>query len=313
MHDLLADYLRHLAFEKHASEHTVKSYREDLTQAVGYFEGQLAGRTLTPDRVTTRLLRAYLAWLHDQGYARTTVARRLAAVRSWLRFLCRQGVLARNPADGLRGPRREKRLPHFLATKDVSRLVEAPAATVLGTRDRAILETLYSAGLRVSELAGLDLDDLDLDGGVVTVRGKGKRERLALLGAPAIEAVRTWLTEREALTAALRAPQPALFLNRFGKRLTTRSVARMLAKYLAQTGLDPRTSPHTLRHSFATHLLDAGADIRSVQELLGHRSLGTTQVYTHVTTHRLHDSYRNAHPRAKRSQGSGVRSQKNAS
>jgi integrase/recombinase XerC len=305
MHDLLADYLRHLAFEKNASAHTVKSYREDLNQAVGFIERQIAGRSLTPDRITTRILRAYLAWLHEQGYARTTIARRLAAVRSWLRHLCRQGVLARNPADGLRGPRQEKRLPHFLAAKEVNRLLASPAPTPLGTRDRAILETLYSAGLRVSELVGLDLDDLDLDGGIVTVRGKGKRERLALLGTPAIVAVREWLRERETLLSGVTAGQTALFLNRFGTRLTTRSVARMLEKYLAQSGLDARTSPHTLRHSFATHLLDAGADIRSVQELLGHRSLGTTQVYTHVTTQRLHDSYRNAHPRAKRPKRTG--------
>ncbi|HEY1379377.1 MAG TPA: tyrosine recombinase XerC [Gemmataceae bacterium] len=297
MHDLLADYLRHLALERHASAHTVKSYREDLTQAVGFFQTQLPGQSPAPQRLTTRVLRAYLAWLSEQGYARTTVARRLAAVRSWLRYLCRQGVLARNPADGLRGPRQEKRLPHFLAATDVTKLVAAPALTPLGARDRAILETLYSAGLRVSELVGLDLDDLDLDGGVLTVRGKGKKERLAILGREAADAVRAWLAERASLVAAKATV--ALFLNRFGRRLTARSVARMLAKYLTQTGLDPRTSPHTLRHTFATHLLDAGADIRSVQELLGHRSLGTTQVYTHVTTHRLHDAYRAAHPRAR--------------
>src|SRR5262249_41715286 len=163
MHDLLADYLRHLAFEKHASEHTVKSYREDLTQALDFFRGQSAGTVPESDRITTRLLRAYLAWLHDQGYAKATVARRLAAVRSWLRYLCRQGVLARNPADGLRGPRQDKRLPHFLAAPEVTRLVKTPTPTPLGVRDRAILETLYSAGLRVSELVSLNLDDLDLD------------------------------------------------------------------------------------------------------------------------------------------------------
>jgi integrase/recombinase XerC len=194
MHDLLADYLRHLALERHASAHTVKSYREDLTQAVGFFQTQLPGSALAPQQLTSRILRAYLAWLHEQGYARTTVARRLAAVRSWLRFLCRQGVLSKNPADGLRGPRTEKRLPHFMAAGDVGKLVAAPARTTLGSRDRAILETLYSAGLRVSELVGVNIDDLDLDGGVLTVRGKGKKERLALLGGPAAGAVRAWLT-----------------------------------------------------------------------------------------------------------------------
>jgi integrase/recombinase XerC len=296
MLDLLADYLRHLALERHASAYTVKSYREDLTQAVGFFQTQLPGSSLSPQRLTSRVVRAYLAWLHEHGYARATVARRLAAVRSWLRFLCRQSVLTKNPADGLRGPRQEKRLPHFMATGDVTKLVKAPAPTALGARDRAILETLYSAGLRVSELVGINIEDMDLDGGVLTVRGKGKKERLALLGKPAADAVRAWLAERAAVEAGKTSP--AVFLNRFGKRLTTRSVARMLEKYLAQAGLDRRTSPHTLRHTFATHLLDAGADIRSVQELLGHRSLGTTQIYTHVTTTRLHESYRAAHPRA---------------
>jgi integrase/recombinase XerC len=296
MHDLLADYLRHLALERHASAYTVKSYREDLTQAAEYFQTQAS--VSTAERLSSRVLRAYLAWLHEQGYAKSTVARRLAAVRSWLRYLCRQGVLSKNPADGLRGPRQDKQLPHFLAAIEVGKLIAAPADGPLGSRDRAILETLYSAGLRVGELVGLNLDDLDLDGGVLTVRGKGKKERLALLGGPALKAVHEWLTERAAVEAAGGKPSPALFLNRFGQRLTTRSVGRLLEKYLARSGLDRRTSPHTLRHSFATHLLDAGADIRGVQELLGHRSLGTTQIYTHVTTTRLHDSYRAAHPRA---------------
>jgi integrase/recombinase XerC len=296
--DHLADYLRHLALEKNASAHTVKSYREDLTQALAFAREQLVTDAVTPERITGRLLRAYLAWLHAQGYARTTIARRLASVRSWLRYLCRQGVLERDPSAGLRGPRQEKRLPHFLGTGDVTRLLAAPPASPLGCRDRAMLEMLYSAGLRVSELVGVDLDDLDLDGGTLVVRGKGKKERVALLGRPAVASVRDWLEVREALVAGRAAAPAAVFVNRFGRRLTTRSVARLLEKYLAQTGLDPRTSPHTLRHSFATHLLDAGADVRSVQELLGHRSLGTTQVYTHVTAGRLHDSYRHAHPRA---------------
>src|SRR5262249_26784406 len=156
--------------------------------------------------------------------------------------------------------------------------------------DRALLETLYSAGLRVSELTGLDLADVDLEQGLATVRGKGRRERLALLGGPAVEAVTLWLPQREALAGPRAMRQPALFLNKSGTRLTSRSVGRLLEKYLARAGLDPRTSPHTLRHSFATHLLDAGADIRSVQELLGHRSLGTTQIYTHVSTQRLRES-----------------------
>jgi integrase/recombinase XerC len=299
MHEALAEFLRHLGLEKNASAHTVKSYREDLTQALEFFRTRLGSESPRPAQLTTRLLRAHLAWLHEQGYARSTIARRLAAVRSWCRFLCRQGVLPSNPADGLRGPRQEKKLPHFIGRAEMLRLLEAPPAdTPLGRRDRALLETLYSAGLRVSELTGLDVADLDLDGGMATVRGKGKRERLAMLGPQAVEAVQRWLPQRVALAGPRAESLPALFLNKNGTRLSSRSVGRLLEKYLRQAGLDPRASPHTLRHSFATHLLDAGADIRSVQELLGHRSLGTTQIYTHVTTQRLRDSYHKAHPRA---------------
>src|SRR5581483_8327447 len=163
--------------------------------------------------------------------------------------------------------------------------------------DKALFETLYSAGLRVSELVGLDVTDLDLDAGLATVRGKGRRERLALLGPPAVEALRAWLAARPAVSARA-ASQAAVFLNRHGTRLSTRGVARLLQKHKTRAGLDSDASPHTLRHSFATHMLDAGADIRSVQELLGHKSLGTTQIYTHVTTQRLRDSYHKAHPRA---------------
>jgi integrase/recombinase XerC len=182
---------------------------------------------------------------------------------------------------------------------DVDRLLASPPADgALGLRDRAILETLYSAGLRVSELVGLELDDLDLADGVATVRGKGKRERLALVGHAAKEAISRWLAARITLLESIGQRSEAVFLNRNATRLSTRSVGRLLVKYLRQTGLDPRTTPHTLRHTFATHMLDAGADIRGVQELLGHKNLTTTQIYTHVTTQRLQDSYRKAHPRA---------------
>jgi integrase/recombinase XerC len=293
----LADFLHHLALEKNASAHTVKSYREDLTQALDFFRTRLNELRPEVSRLTSRLLRSHAAWLHEQGYARTTIARRLAAVRSWCRFLCRQGMLTVNPAEGLRGPRQDKKLPHFLGTEALAQLLTAPQdESPMHLRDRALLETLYSAGLRVSELTSLNLGDLDLDAGTLIVRGKGKRERLAILGDAAMAALRGWLGIRGSVSLAVHAD--AVFLNKRGGRLTSRSVARMLDKYLAQTGLDPRTSPHSLRHSFATHLLDNGADIRSVQELLGHRSLVTTQIYTHVTTQRLQDSYRKAHPRA---------------
>jgi integrase/recombinase XerC len=299
MQQALADFLRHLAVERNASPHTVKSYREDLQQAFEHFRLALGIQDPSPVAVTTRQIRGYLAWLHEQNYARTTIARRLAAVRSWFRYLCRQGIVAANPADALRGPRRDQQLPHFLTEADLLRLLAAPTGgEPFGERDRAILETLYSAGLRVSELTGLNTADLDLDAGAAIIRGKGKKERLALLGKHARKAIVHWLTLRPVVAGRARLTTDAVFLNKNGTRLTSRSVGRLVAKYLAQAGLDPRTSPHSLRHSFATHLLDRGADIRSVQELLGHQSLATTQVYTHLTTRRLQDSYQQAHPRA---------------
>jgi integrase/recombinase XerC len=298
VNEALAEFLRYLALERNASELTVKSYREDLSQAIDFLLSRPGGADLAPQQVTSRHLRAFTVWLHEQQYAKSTIARRLAALRSWFRFLCRQGTLTANPADGLRSPRQEKKLPSFLTEDALGQLLAVPAdATLLDRRDRAILEALYSAGLRVSELTGLNLADLDLNEGVATVRGKGKRERLVFFGRTALEALRGWLAARETLPT--RKPTDAVFLNKNGSRLTVRSVGRLLHKYLAQAGLDRRASPHSLRHSFATHLLDHGADIRSVQELLGHRSLATTQVYTHVTTQRLKDSYEKAHPRAR--------------
>lgn len=295
MTETLAEFLRHLALEKNASAHTVKSYREDLTQACEF----LKPHAKQPADVTTRHLRAYIAWLHEQNYAKSTIARRIAAVRSWFRFLRRQGTLDTNPTEGLRPPRQDKKLPHFLTEESLKKLLDAPQGDgPLVRRDRAILETLYSAGLRVSEMVGLNLGDIEMDTGLVTVRGKGKRERLAILGPQARQAIELWLNARTFLLED-KAATDAVYLNKNGKRLTTRSVGRFLEKYLAQAGLDPKASPHSLRHSFATHLLDHGADIRGVQELLGHQSLGTTQIYTHVTTQRLRESYQKAHPRAR--------------
>ncbi len=305
----LAEFLRSLALEKNASELTVKSYREDLTQAIEFFREKYASQKLNPAQVTSRHLRAFTVWLHEHAYAKTTIARRIAAVRSWFKFLCRQGTVSANPADGLRAPRQDKKLPHFLSENSLEQLLQAPLAdSPMGFRDRAILEVLYSAGLRVSELTGLNLSDLDLDGRTATIRGKGKKERLAFLGTASLKALKLWLQARQSVLAqknqAAGKEIEAVFLNKNAARLTSRSVGRLLEKYLARVGLDPRTSPHTLRHSFATHLLDRGADIRSVQELLGHSSLATTQIYTHVTTQRLKDNYDKAHPRAKRTDSS---------
>ncbi len=298
MEESLADFLRHLAFERDASEYTVKSYREDLNQALAFFREHLQSSAVALSQLSPRLLRAYVADMHGRGYAKSTAARRVASLRSWCRYLQRTGKLASNPAEGLRPPRQDKVLPHFMPETDMTALLRAPQGDgPLDYRDRAILETLYSAGLRVGELAGLNVDDLELADGLATVRGKGKRERLALIGEQARKALGSWLKIRPTLEPR-GSGASAVFLNKNGTRLTTRSVGRLLAKYLAQAGLDPRSSPHTLRHSFATHLLDHGADIRGVQELLGHRNLSNTQIYTHVTTSRLRESYEKAHPRA---------------
>jgi integrase/recombinase XerC len=296
----LADFFLHLSVERNASAMTIKSYREDLMQLVSYLREQRRKDALEVADWSMRALRGWLVWLHEQGYSRSTIARRLAAARAFGRFLCRQGALQSNPAQSLRGPRQERKLPQFLTQEQIHRLLQVPfPSTWQGLRDRAIIEVLYSAGLRVSELVGLDVDDVELREGFLHVRGKGKRERLALLGPAAQQALTEWLAAREAFLQQRRTRQtPAVFVNRFGTRLSSRSVGRLLQTYLHRAGIETRTSPHTLRHTFATHLLDAGADIRGVQELLGHKQLTTTQIYTHVSTRRLRDSYRQAHPRA---------------
>ena len=294
-------FLQYLKIERNSSDFTIKSYREDLEILIEYFEDTL-GRIPSPGELVPQDLRTYVAALHEAQYAKTTVARKLASLRSFFRFAQREGLCDSNPAKPLRNPRRERKLPHFLTTSEIGKLLVAPdQSDPLGVRDRAIFETLYSAGLRVSELVGINLDDLDLEDGLVRVRGKGKRERLAPLGRFAVKAIRKCMKQR--VVADRQRPGDKgdpLFVNKFGQRLTTRSVGRMLEKYLKITGLDSRTSPHTLRHSFATHLLNGGADIRSVQELLGHKSLVTTQIYTHVSTAGLRKAYDQAHPRARK-------------
>jgi len=298
MDNAIEQFIRFLRDERNAADLTLKSYAEDLTGLTVYFQATQESLP-QPREITTLDLRGYVAALHEAGYARSSVARRLASLRSFFRFAMRQGLVERNPAKPLRNPRPERKLPHFLTTDEVAKLLDSPdASKLLGLRDRAIFETMYSAGLRVSELVGVNDDDLDLPDGLVTIRGKGRKERLSPLGKYAVRALKQWLSDRELHASLAESPSPPVFTNRFGRRLTSRSVARTLEKYLKQTGLDQRTSPHTLRHSFATHLLDGGADIRSVQELLGHKSLITTQIYTHVSTAGLREAYQKAHPRA---------------
>ena len=292
----LAEYLRHRALERGSSVHTVKSYREDISQVIGFLMEKY-GKLLNASQVTPRHLRSWLAWLQEKGYSRSTVGRRLSAIRSWFRYLRLRGKVDSNPADGLRGPRKDQKLPSFLTRTEIDTLLETgPGDRILGPRDQALWEVAYSAGVRVGELVGMNLVDMETEQGVAIVRGKGKRERLVLLGPQALESISQWLQVRATLPGSQT--QEALFLNCRGTRLTSRSVHRLLRDQLKRSGLREDASPHSLRHTFATHLLDAGADIRSVQELLGHRSLTTTQIYTHVSTQKLQENYRKAHPRA---------------
>jgi integrase/recombinase XerC len=298
MDDLVQPFLDHLRLERNASPHTIKAYQEDVDAVRQFLTTQSHGAPAVADLTTTRL-RAYLAHLHDQRLSKATIARRLSSLRTFLKYLCREGVLAKNPAIGLRTPKKRSQLPTVLGANEIAALLKAPDdATRLGCRDRAIFETFYSTGLRVSELVGINLGDLDLESGVVTVRGKGKRERLAILGSGARAAIQRWLACRGQIPEGRSLQRDALFLNHQGGRITVRSVARLLAKHLRRAGIATHASPHSLRHSFATHLVDRGADIRSVQELLGHRSLSSTQIYTHVSSQRLRETYDKAHPRA---------------
>lgn len=295
----ISRFLQHLQVERAASPHTLKGYREDLETFVEYFQEE-NGDCPDPAGLTAVELRGFLSALHDAGYAKTSIARKLASLRSFYRFGQREGWVDHNPAKALRNPRKAKKLPHFLSTTEIGKLLSAPPSDEpLGLRDRAILETLYSAGLRVSELVGLCDEDLDFEQSIVRVRGKGRKERLSPLGSYATRALRRWMKVRELSAKEPQDRKAPVFVNKFGTRLTARSVGRLLEKHLQEAGLDNRTSPHTLRHSFATHLLDRGADIRSVQELLGHKSLETTQIYTHVSTSNLRAAYEKAHPRAK--------------
>ncbi len=273
------------------SKSTLRAYQADLLQHIDFLLKQGFDR---PDKVTPLCLRKYLVLLRGDGYKTTTLSRKLASLRSFYRFLLKEGAIKNNPVGVLRSPRKQRILPKFLSLQEVESLFNViDKESPQGRRDSAILETLYSTGIRVSELVTLDMGDVDTLSEVVKVKGKGKKERIVPIGGYALEAIRAYLVVRKGKENC-----PALFLNKHGGRLTTRSVARMLEKYAKLSGMRHNPSPHTLRHSFATHLLDRGADLRAVQEMLGHSSLSSTQVYTHVATERLCQIYRTAHPRA---------------
>jgi integrase/recombinase XerC len=298
MHQEVYQFLRYLDVERNASDLTIKSYREDLIDMADFITDQ--GRTTRlPRDIAPNDLRSYVTALHEAGYAKSSISRKLASLRSFFKFAQRQQMVDNNPAKPLRNPRGTRKLPHFLTNEEILSLLNAPnKESEMGRRDLAILEVTYSAGLRVSELVGMNDRDIDFTDGTIRIRGKGRKERIGQLGSHAKKALLEYFQMRRPAPNGTK--EPATFRNKFGGRLTSRSVARMLEKYIKERGLDTRTSPHTLRHSFATHLLNGGADIRSVQELLGHKSLVTTQIYTHVSTANIKAAYDKAHPRAKK-------------
>ncbi len=296
-------FIRYLEIERNASKHTLVNYSIDLKSLREFLKEEPI------EKVDYVSLRRYLAHVKELNLSKVSIARKIASIRSFFKFLFREGIIKNNPASSLSTPKRDKHLPKFLDEKEIVLLLESPGKEdEAGLRDGAILETLYSTGIRVSELVGLNVDTVDQIGGVIKVYGKGKKERIVPIGDRALQAIRDYLKKRRPIAAnAGKAPQgdakaypagKALFFNKNGGRLTDRSVRRIINKYITKTSIQQKISPHTLRHSFATHMLDHGADLRSVQELLGHANLSTTQIYTHITTERLKSAYTKAHPRA---------------
>ena len=298
----IGDFLDYLAFERNVSPNTVSAYRDDLESFIGFLCTDyltMARDQLELRRVDHLTVRSYLAHLSRRKLSRASVARHLSTLRSFFKYLVREGVVEANPARTVATPKREKVLPVVLQTSDVALLVEQPdTSKTLGIRDRAWLELLYASGLRISELVGIDVDDLELKGRLVKVCGKGSKERIVPFGSKAEHALRAYLAVRGELVPDVE--QHAVFVNYRGQRITTRSIRRLFDVYVRGAALRSGVSPHTLRHSFATHLLNAGADLRGIQELLGHASLSTTQKYTHLNDWQLIAVYRKAHPRSGR-------------
>jgi integrase/recombinase XerC len=293
----IGDFLNYLTYERNVSTNTVVAYRDDLQSFVGFLCNDyltMARDQLDLRRVDHLAVRAYLAHLARRSLRRSSIARHLSALRSVFKYLMREGAVDANPARGVATPKGEKHLPSVLQTSDVALLLEQPdTTTALGARDRAWLELLYASGLRIGELVGIDVDDVELRARLVKVRGKGSKERIVPFGSKAEEALRAWMAVRQ-----VQPEQHALFTNYRGERITARSVRRLFERYVRAAALRAGVSPHTLRHSFATHLLNAGADLRGIQELLGHASLSTTQKYTHLNDWQLIAVYRKSHPRA---------------
>jgi integrase/recombinase XerC len=309
MRRLIHRYLEHLHGERQVSPETLRAYEHDLASFLEFLARDFLGKDaaeIRPGDVDALAVRSFLAAMTRKGLAKTSQGRTLSAVRSLFRFACLEGALAANPAQGVRTPKAPKTLPRHLRPGEVENLIEAPAGDgPLVRRDRAILELLYAAGLRVSELVGLDWPDVDLKARMVRVMGKGSKERMVPFGRPAAESLRSWLEVWEEVRAAATRQGTGddaapVFLNTFGTRLTDRSVRRVIDRWVDVAAVARGVHPHTLRHTFATHLLENGADLRAIQELLGHSSLSTTQKYTHLEVERLLSVYRDAHPRARR-------------
>lgn len=336
-HPLVTEFLNYLRYERHFSPHTGKCYAADLHQFSQYLVGgpEAAMNAASPasrstlaaamqkqhasggvavvtqtateiDAIRQKLLavdanqiRAFLSFLNEREYSKATAARKLATLRSFYKFCLRRGYIETNPVATIRTPKQEKRLPKFLDIEQIKKLLCTPDdGTLLGCRDRAMLETLYSTGVRVSELVAMNINDLSKESGHLRIRGKGRKERVTPIGPTAIASIGRYLEMRSHDPRCSTFDTDAMFVNKHGQRLSTRSVRRKLDKYLTMAGLDPAISPHTLRHTFATHMLNNGADLRAVQELLGHQSISTTQVYTHLTTAQLKKDYNESHPRA---------------
>lgn len=289
MEKYIEKFIRYLEIERNYSAHTVLNYKLDLEDFRKFAEGRKL------ESIDYLLLRRYLGFLKERGLSTRTAARRLSALRSFFRFLTREGYLKVNPILILSSPKLEKHLPSFMTEAEAARLIESAFAKdgddERGLRDRAMMEAFYSTGMRISELVGLDINDVDFISGIIKVMGKGRKERVVPVGEAALSAIRNYLNKRKKQSGAL-------FLSRRGKRITARGVRDVVGKYIRLTGLKKAVSPHTFRHSFATHLLDRGADLRTVQELLGHVNLSTTQIYTHLSTEKLKNVYNKAHPHA---------------
>ncbi len=295
--ELIDKYLSHIKLNKNYSEHTLKAYSADLCDFAAYLEGKRVPLGLAD--VGCETIRGYLASLHSRELQRKSAARKVSSLRSFYKFLVSRSIIETSPVVGVRYPKRGQKLPVFLDSDDIAKLFSAPACdSWLGIRDKAIMEVLYGGGLRVSEAVGLNVEDADFAGGVLRVRGKGRKERLAPIGRYAFEAITAYREKLDAVSKEKHFDYDSkpMFVNKLGKRLSDRSVRRNLDRYLKIAGLDGSISPHTLRHSFATHILNNGADLRCVQELLGHKSIAATQVYVHLSTKRLKEGYDKAHP-----------------